>query len=390
MSQVYSQQPNFYQRNYEQIKVVHPISSDLWEAITGEKLTPDHISRIFERSLIHIDSLHLYSFHPSSSNQTSIIAKDKQKSRLLQTELENCTAERQQSIFDSLFSDLPELIFDTCASFVLQKLCETTNSAQQSKLLHFFTADPFPYIDQQASCRVMQRFIEMTTEENVDSLYQVLKPKLIPLCHSQNGNHIIQRFVETLPKRVPEIVDIIQSEVVTLAVDNCGCRVVQKLFDNYDLDTLSPLVDKVLGEAVELATNQYGNYVIQYILTSPKKDYSSFLRQAFTGHFYEFSIHKFASNVIEKCIRNASPSQREDIFEEIIGGPDEFNEERIITMVEDQFGNYVIQRIIESGSPEQQDAVFKCVDSNYEDLKTRQYSKHVISKLRSFGFRFSD
>lgn len=367
---------------------VHLITSDLWEAITGERLTPAHLCQLLECSMPLSDGNASRAPLSVSSIQIIMMARDRQRSRVIQTKLAECSGAERAIIFDALYPRLDELVFDPTANFVVQKLCEVATPEQQKQLLSFFLTEPQTIVDHQSACRVLQRYIECTTPDNVDVLFNAMKGNLIELCLSPNGNHIVQRFVMALQNRVTEIVEAIKERVVQLAVDNCGCRVVQRLFDQFNIVVLQPLVDEVMKYAFELATNQYGNYVVQYILAAQNKSHVSALIKAFTGHFYDFSIHKFASNVIEKCIRGAAQEEREKIFQEIMGDESHFEYERIMGMIGDQFGNYVIQRIIEYGTQSQQTAVYEVVYENYEELYTKPYAKHVISRLQYLGFEF--
>jgi hypothetical protein len=291
-------------------------------------------------------------------------------------------------IFDALLPSLPDLVCDQAANFVIQKLCEVITPSQHDHLLHFFARDVFRIIDHPLSCRVLQKFIETTSRQNVTAIYDAVEGGLLALCLSQNGNHIVQRFIEALPDKLGDIIPLIRPHVIQLAVDNCGCRVVQKLFDIFDVDVLAPLVREVLKAAAELATNQYGNYVVQHILEAKRPDHVSTLVNAFRSHFYEFSIHKFASNVIEKCIRGASAAEQIVIFAEVIGEEGNYQDDRIARMVGDQFGNYVVQRIIEFGTDSQQNAIYDVVYENYDRLIGSPYAGFVISKLQGMGFEF--
>ena len=376
----------FYQNNpNDASRRVHLITSDLWEAITGERLTPANICQILDSSIPMGDSPNSQSLQ---TMQCVLMAKDRQGSRIIQKRLDDKNDNDRNFIFNSLFPNLDDLIYDPSANFVIQKLCENITQEQQKLMLEFFLRDPKTVTDHANGCRVLQKFIELTSHDNVDCLFVALKPHLISLCFSQNGNHIVQRFIEYLPERVFEIIQCILPHLKRLVIDNCGCRVVQRLFENYNIDMLEPLVKEVLSFAPELATNQYGNYVVQNILEANKKEHISALINAFKGHFYEFSIHKFASNVIEKCIRGATPQERDEIFSEVIGFGDRFEKKRILKMVGDQFGNYVIQRIIEFGSDSQRDAIYDVVYYNYDLLYSNNYAKHVITKLESLDYDF--
>lgn len=360
---------------------VHLISSDLWEAITGERSLPSTICEICDNSFYQNDFPH---------HQTSLYinAKDKIGSRNLQQNLETCSPSERNEIFQSLFPYFIELSQDPTGNYVIQKLCEFATDDQQEKMLNIFISNP-NFTDYPNGCRVLQKFLENSTIERVDKVYFSLHTNIISLCFSQNGNHIIQRFVEKLPNRVSEIVESIAPYTTKLVVDNCGCRVVQKLFDIYKIDQLTPLVEHILLTAPNLANDQYGNYVIQNIIQNGSPKDIETLLTSFKGHFYDFSIHKFASNVIEKCIQKATSEQRNSIFEEIIGSDGNFKEERIFELIGDQFGNYVIQRILEFGTEEQCIAIFNVVDQNYEEFCTKTYAKHVITRLKNLDFDFN-
>jgi hypothetical protein len=363
---------------------VHLISSDLWEAITGERLNPANICQILNYSMPTSDST------PQSLQgiQFVLMSKDRQGSRAMQSRLASGNPADISAIFDALYPNLVELVCDQAANFVIQKMCEVITPAQQRQMLEFFSKDVIGIVDHPISCRVLQRFIETTSKLNVTAVFEEGKRYLIHMCLSQNGNHIVQRFIELLPEKIQEIILLLSPHVVELAIDNCGCRVVQRLFDKYDMDTLAPLVMEVLNSAPKLATNQYGNYVVQNILEARHPEHISILVKAFRGHFYEFSTHKFASNVIEKCIRGAVRAEQILIFTEMIGEDGAYEEARIARMVGDQFGNYVIQRIIEYGTEGQQNAIYAVVYDNYDRLCGTTYAGFVISKLVNLGFDF--
>lgn len=367
---------------------VHLITCDLWEAVTGEKLNPSNLSSVLDVYFPAQDNNGIANPQISQQQQYVQMSKDPVKSRNLQKRIQDCPPSELAIIFKSLAPCLNELVYDQSANFVIQKICEFATKEQNQILLQFFLSDIHKIVEHQIACRVLQRFIECTDRENVDALFTALSDNLMNLCLSQNGNHIIQRFVVALPDKLNIIINCILPNVIPLAVDNCGCRIVQRLFEAYDISQLSPIVTEVMKNAVELATNQYGNYVVQYILASEKREYVSQLLHAFKGRFYTFSIHKFASNVIEKCIRGATPEEREEVFAEIIGTEGNFKDDRILSMVEDQFGNYVIQRIIEFGTQAQQNAVYNIVYDNYEILHQRQYARHVFTRLINLGYEF--
>lgn len=360
-----------YVESTNKAKLIVP---DLWCKVTGEATMEDDPSCDTDLNKAYIPS------NIQTQQEYVKQAKDFLKSRNLQKRIDEPNADIRM-IFSSLYNCFDDLVFDNTANFVIQKLCDRSTPEMFDKMMDFFLKDVHRVVDHPIACRVLQKFIETAPKKNVESLFNALRPGLMNLCMSQNGNHIVQRFVTLLPDKLDDIVHCILPDVISLAIDNCGCRIVQRLFEKYKISELRPIVDAVIKEPVELATNQYGNYVVQYILNSKEKEYVTELIQKFSGRFYEFSVHKFASNVIEKCIRGASEEERMMIFEEVIGPENSFEKKRILKMIEDQFGNYVIQRIIEYGSAEQKRVIRAVVTENYEELKEKQYAKYVFQCL---------
>lgn len=387
----YFRPPQRVNPEYNKNQCAHLINADLWEAVSGERLST---TRLFELQEMYLPPINqAVKGQPVPTPQSLhyvMMAKDRQECHILQEQISKASPKEIETIFNALYPNMNELVTDGAANFVIQRLCEFINSEQQTLLLKFFLQDIQRIVDHPNGCRVLQKFIEKTSVPNIDKIFIALLPNFIQLCSSQNGNHIAQRFILYLPDRIPIIIDTIKGHVVNLVIDNWGCRVIQQLFDSkIDIEKLLPLVDEVSGYAATLAVNQYGNYVVQNILSAGKPEHITTLIEQFTGHFYEFSIHKFASNVIEKCIRQANKQQKMAIFTEIIGTEGNYDETRIYKMIMDQFGNYVIQRIIEFGSESQQNAIYTVVYKNYDTFMRCSYSKHVISCLQKLDFDFN-
>lgn len=360
---------------------VYLLMSDLWADVIGERVTPETLCRINEISMNPFSG-------SGPTSKYALMARDRQDCRVLQQLLEDSNESERGVIFESLFSQLGDLVFDQSANYVIQKLCEVATIEQQTRLLMFFLNNMKTVVAHPNGCRVLQKFLETTESDNVMSIFRALRETLVDLCKSLNGNHIVQRFVELLPDQVDDIIEVMRPHVIDLAIDNCGCRVVQRIFEKISIERLEPLVQEVLAAAVILATNQYGNYVVQSILRSGRPRDVSELIRVFTGHFYDFSMHKYASNVIEKCIRGATPAQREPIFDEVIGSGANGDGSRIVKMATNQFGNYVVQRIIEFGVERQRDAIYAVVYDAYDDLYNVTYAKHVYTRLSDLGYEF--
>ena len=97
-----------------------------------------------------------------------------------------------------------------------------------------------------------------------------------------------------------------------------------------------------------------------------------------------FSIHKYASNVVERALTFGNEKQRQSIINEIIEQDDQENE-CILSMVKDKFGNYVVQKLIEySDSKTQKNIIDRIITS--QSLKKKDgFSKHVINFIEKLN-----
>ena len=102
------------------------------------------------------------------------------------------------------------------------------------------------------------------------------------------------------------------------------------------------------------------------------------------GKIYEYSIHKYASNVIEKCLALGKKDQIGQIVTEIIE-QDNKNNDVLLSLVRDKFGNYVVQKMIEVGDMKSKEILVKKIVSSQVLKKRDGFSKHVISMIEKLG-----
>ena len=62
------------------------------------------------------------------------MARERQGSRIIQKKLDEAGDVQRRMIFNALEPDFKELIFDPCANFVIQKLCENATEKEQKVL----------------------------------------------------------------------------------------------------------------------------------------------------------------------------------------------------------------------------------------------------------------
>ena len=356
------------------------VSSTLWEKVTGEKVHPSDIMAVlFSKPGIL-----------ASTRSLEIIkmTQDRAGSLEVQRQLDEALPQEKMFIIDSLIPNAAELAIHPCANFVIQKICEIANFNQKVQLSEVLYRNLSTILPVQSGCRVIQKFLDSSDPPLIAPIYNLIKPSIINLSISPFGNHIIHRIIETLPEKSPEIVSIVTPNLNKLISNNCGCRIVQSIFKQYDKNVLRPLIDEVIDQANELSTSQYGNYIVQTVLDIGDNDDRTKIVEVILDKFYEFSMHKLASNVTEKCIKTACQEERMKIFDVVIGKEGNFDYYRISHLSTDQYGNYVIQRVIDFGTQKQHEAIYSTALREYETFNSTVFSRHVLSKLEEIGYKF--
>jgi len=68
----------------------------------------------------------------------------------------------------------------------------------------------------------------------------------------------------------PEYLDFffvtVQSNVVALSKHVNGCRIIQRIFENFSQNRCKALTSEIFKKIHELSTDIYGNYVISHVL----------------------------------------------------------------------------------------------------------------------------
>ncbi|KAJ3507874.1 hypothetical protein NLJ89_g6061 [Agrocybe chaxingu] len=91
------------------------------------------------------------------------------------------------------------------------------------------------------------------------------------------------------------------------------------------------------------------------------------------GHIVEFSSDQHGSRFIQQQLEEASPEERQLVFEEIVPKKTE-------QLIQDVFGNYVIQKFFELGTPEQKDLLAKAVENKVVAFSLQIYGCRVVQK----------
>ena len=96
------------------------------------------------------------------------------------------------------------------------------------------------------------------------------------------------------------------------------------------------------------------------------------------------SQHKFASNVVEKCVQNATKSERASLIEEVCTANSDSPTSPLHIMMKDQYANYVVQKMIDVAEPGQRRPLMYKIKPHINTLRKYTYGKHILAKMEKY------
>jgi len=279
---------------------------------------------------------------------------DQEGSRFLQEHLSSATAEQLWSTFNHLKSDFVTISQDVYGNYVAQKYLELGSDELRSAILETLLPNISSLSVQLYGCRVVQKLLACGACEHKSLVAKQFIGSIMKFVYDQNGNHVIQKLIECLnPKEIDFMVDEIRGYTCSLAMHPYGSRVIQRLLTRICRKKAQPLLNEIKPHTIALSKNQYGNWIIQWIIKHWVLERREVVVQLI-GHVDELSRDKFASNVIEQVFKRASRAHISVLAEELFEDDSSQTKRcpKLVTLVNNQFGNYVIQTLLDISSGE--------------------------------------
>jgi hypothetical protein len=158
--------------------------------------------------------------------------------------------------------------------------------------------------DQHGS-RFIQQKLEISNNEDKQMVFQELLPHALELMTDVFGNYVIQKFFEhgsLFTQRVfifvagdqfqkHALAKVMETHVLTLAVQMYGCRVVQKALEHVLVDQQAAIIHELEGHVLRCVKDQNGNHVIQKAIECVPIEHIGFIIDAFHGQVYTLATH---------------------------------------------------------------------------------------------------
>ncbi|KAH0571407.1 Pumilio-family RNA-binding protein [Spironucleus salmonicida] len=222
--------------------------------------------------------------------------------------------------------------------------------------------------------RVIQKLIEIAGVDTRKFIIFELQGKVKELIFSQNGNHCVGK-----------IFDCFESNDAKFAIQECiegflsisrhcfGCCLMQKAIQLSN-QLFVEFYQLAVQNAVVMVQDEFANFVYQCILENQNIfNHNLDVNQLIfplIAHSRAFCMKKASSHVVEKIVVHASGQCLEQLVEFLTD-----NQEDLVKICSDKFGNYVIQKVLQKGMGKEKIRLVK------NQLVGNQYARFILMQI---------
>lgn len=194
-------------------------------------------------------------------------------------------------------------------------------------------------------CYVVKTLMERLPAEQLVSFVRSVtadQQLVYSMCtHSLHTRRVVQYLMDI--DDVAPVAEVLIQRCVEISTTQQGCIIMQRAMDITPEPLKAQLFSTIFDHILEFAVDPFANYVVQHMLEIGDKDLcSSAVLRAFRGNIVRLACNKFASNVMEKSLFHITAEAQHDLLHEMY----DVDEEVLLAMLQDSFGNYFIQSSI--------------------------------------------
>ena len=304
-----------------------------------------------------------------------LIIRTHKGSRIFQNYLKSTHSDILHQIFLELKNKLPELLKDNYANYFCKKFF---NSLNQKDRIEFLTAIQNDLsslaIDYIATYPIQGIIEQLGSKAEKKIIYMGIKDSINVYCYNVYGTHILEKILSYFEDEfVKEIIDYVYKNFIDLSFHINGICIVKKLLLMTHKKSLHNHIKKIIYDnAMNLIVHQYGNYVIQTIVENWDDNELEDILNLYKNKYIYLSKQKFSSNAVERILEK-NKKNLENYINEIC------NENNIIEIIKNKYGNYVIQKAVKLSTGESRERIVGEISKNINKLE----DKKIINKWKT-------
>ncbi|KAI8895703.1 armadillo-type protein [Globomyces pollinis-pini] len=315
---------------------------------------------------------------------------DQPCSIFLQQRLRVESAEVKGYIFDAIMGHVLSLMKNRFGNFLVQCCLECGTELQAQALCQKMKGHVIQLSCDRFGCHVMQKAIEKVGDEVKMNLISELFPSIPETFTHRFACHVWQRIFEIKWKdgRSPNYMSVIQNAVVgqwaSIANDENGSLVVQCIFEHVTPAEKAPVIEEIFQCTAEISKGQWGNWVTQHLLEHGTIAEQNHITSVVLDNVYSMSVDQYASKVVEKCVKIASKRDLQQFVDEILRNQPDRDCPYILSMMNNQYGNYVVQNVLSVAETNQRDHCVRLLAPHIPLLRASKYGQRVASLCEKY------
>ena len=131
---------------------------------------------------------------------------------------------------------------------------------------------------------------------------------------------------------------IITPNMLSVAKDKSGCRVIQALIPAIDQKALVGVTASFRGHVMACSLCPNANHVIQALVKEAPADLTRFVRREVERVAYQLAITQYGCRIVQRILEKSGATDTGNLVKALIAHAD--------ALIIDQYGNYVVQHIL--------------------------------------------
>ena len=368
---------NLNPMNYQQIFNINPIQDHINNNNNISISSSNSINSQKKKTKIPLKM----NFNSISLNDliknSDTICKDQTGCRLLQKKIDE-QPEIASKILNVCFEKIIEIITDSFGNYLVQKLYDYMNEEKFLQLIALIKFDIYHICINSFGTRAIQKLIDYLNNDNlINNFINMIKPIVKGIIVDINGSHILLKLLDLKNKYVNKVIfDEIKENILSIAMHKHGCCVLQKCIEKINNEDKNKMIECLINNCEILISDQCGNYIIQYIISLKNEKINERIVLVLIKKLEEYSKQKFSSNVVEKILECCSNKICQKIIDVL-----KSNENIILSILFDKFGNYVLQKALQRADEPTQHLILGIMAPKLYKLKNYSFGSKLYSKL---------
>ena len=289
-------------------------------------------------------------------------------------------------IFEQIFDSILNLSFSEMGNYVIQAIIEF-DPDKRKIILDQLKNNIFLLAFHDCGTFVIQRLIEKIQKKYLEDIMKELEGHyFIDLAANHNGTYVLQKLIQRQSGEENDKLCLkIINYLIALSKNQYGYYVIEALLNNCSEEIYYKIFYIALNNIKMLIFDEFGNYLIQHFLEKEKGKESYYLKMFYykiiKSNIFILCKNNYAINVVETAIIIGNELQRKILIDEILM-LDKHYGDFIVSLTQDDCGNYIVQLLLEYGDERAIKIITKKIMSIPNIQNDQGPSQYVIKKIK--------